>query len=120
MNVVGGSLSLPLTFFTLCGFFSLRHLRMSISVVLTQPGCGRQQQTKHVSGSDKTVSPACIVYTCAAHTIRCWCSIEQRHTHKRLLCKLTGTKSDCATNNTTRLSAGQYVELNLLFSVFKC
>lgn len=29
-----------LTFFTLWGFFSLRHLRMSISVVLTQPGCG--------------------------------------------------------------------------------
>lgn len=29
-----------LTFFTLWGFLSLRHLRMSISVVLTQPGCG--------------------------------------------------------------------------------
>jgi len=32
-----------LTFFTLCGFLSLRHLRMSISVVLTQPGCGRRR-----------------------------------------------------------------------------
>lgn len=31
---------ISLTFFTLWGFFSLRHLRMSISVVLTQPGCG--------------------------------------------------------------------------------
>lgn len=38
-------LSQSVTFFTLCGFFSLRHLRMSISVVLTQPGCGRQQET---------------------------------------------------------------------------
>lgn len=55
------ALSLPLTFFTLCGFFSLRHLRMSISVVLTQPGCGRRQETECVSGSDNNVSPVRIV-----------------------------------------------------------
>lgn len=52
------------TFFTLCGFFSLRHLRMSISVVLTQPGCGRQQKWQSVSVSDDTqslsvLSPRC-------------------------------------------------------------
>lgn len=40
-----------LTFFTLWGFFSLRHLRMSISVVFTQPGCGRRKRTECVRAS---------------------------------------------------------------------
>lgn len=60
-----------LTFFTLCGFFSLRHLRMSISVVLTQPGCGRRQEAESVSGSYNSISPACMVCACP-HTMKCW------------------------------------------------
>lgn len=41
MKKYGKNTCVCLTFFTLWGFLSLRHLRMSISVVLTQPGCGR-------------------------------------------------------------------------------
>lgn len=105
-----------LTFLTLCGFLSLRHLRMSISVVLTQPGCGRRQETECVCGSDNSVSPACMI--CARpHTIRCCCFIQQCHAHTRLICK--ETKSDSASHNKSALSAEQCVALHLLFSRFK-
>lgn len=88
-----------LTFFTLCGFFSLRHLRMSISVVLTQPGCGRRQETQRISGSDDSVSPACKVCT---HTIQCCSPIQQCQAYTRPVCKVTDSVS--ATNNKKKIS----------------